>query len=64
MNVNTQSVNFNADGKLLDFTQKRLDKLDLFYDRVVTAEVFLRLENTSAKENKTEALQQPKIFMK
>jgi putative sigma-54 modulation protein len=53
MNVNTQSVNFNADGKLLDFTQKRLDKLDLFYDRVVNAEVYLRLENTSQKENKT-----------
>ncbi len=53
MNVNTQSVNFNADGKLLDFTQKRLDKLDLFYDRVVTAEVYLRLENTPVKENKT-----------
>ena len=53
MNVNTQSVNFNADGKLLDFTQKRLDKLELFYDKVIRAEVFLKLENTSAKENKT-----------
>lgn len=52
MNVTTQSVNFTADGKLLDFTQKRLDKLDLFYDRVIRAEVFLRLENTSGKENK------------
>lgn len=53
MNVNTQSVNFNADGKLLDFTQKRLDKLEVFYDKVIRAEVFLKLENSSAKENKT-----------
>ena len=52
MNVITQSVNFNADGKLLDFAQKRLDKLDLFYDRIIKAEVFLKVENTSAKENK------------
>lgn len=52
MNVITQSVNFNADGKLLDFTQKRLDKLDLFYDRIIKSEVFLKVENTSAKENK------------
>jgi len=53
MKVNTQSVNFNADSELLNFVQKRMDKLDLFYDRVVSAEVFLKKVNTSAKENKT-----------
>lgn len=53
MNVNTQSVNFNADGKLLDYTQKRLDKLEIFYDKIVRAEVFLKVINTSEKENKT-----------
>ncbi len=52
MKVNTQSVNFNADGKLIDFVQKRLDKLDLYYDKVISSEVFLKVENTSAKENK------------
>ncbi len=52
MQVTTQSVNFNADGKLLDFTQKRLEKLEQFYDRVIRAEVFLKVENISEKENK------------
>lgn len=52
MTVNVQSVNFNADGKLLDFTRKKLNKLDLFYDRVVNAEVYFRVENTSDKANK------------
>ncbi len=52
MKVNTQSVNFNADEKLLDFVQKRLDKLNLFYDKVISSDVFLKVENTSAKENK------------
>ncbi|GAL64117.1 MULTISPECIES: ribosome hibernation-promoting factor, HPF/YfiA family [Algibacter] len=52
MKVNTQSVNFNADQKLIDFIQKRMDKLDLFYDKVIKSDVFLKLENTSDKENK------------
>lgn len=52
MKVNTQSVNFNADKKLIDFVQKRMDKLDLFYDKVISTDVYLKLENTSDKENK------------
>src|SRR5690606_40794246 len=52
MKVNTQSVNFNADKKLIDFIQKRMDKLDLFYDKVISSDVYLKVENTSDKENK------------
>ena len=52
MKVNTQSVNFNADVKLINFIQKRMDKLDLFYDRIIQSDVFLKVENTSDKENK------------
>ncbi|MFD2542123.1 ribosome hibernation-promoting factor, HPF/YfiA family [Lacinutrix gracilariae] len=52
MKVNMQSVNFNADQKLLDFIQKRMDKLDTFYDKIIKSDVFLKVENTSDKENK------------
>ncbi|WP_248723568.1 ribosome hibernation-promoting factor, HPF/YfiA family [Seonamhaeicola sp. ML3] len=52
MKVNMQSVNFSADKKLLDFIQKRMDKLDTFYDKVIKSDVFLKVENTSDKENK------------
>lgn len=52
MKVNTQSVNFTADKKLIDFIQKRMDKLDLFYDKVIKSDVYLKVENTSGKENK------------
>ena len=52
MKVITQSVNFNADQKLIDFIQKRMDKLDLFYDKVIQSDVYLKVENTSGKENK------------
>ena len=52
MKVNTQSVNFTADKKLIDFIQKRMDKLDLFYDKIIHSDVYLKLENTRDKENK------------
>lgn len=52
MNVQAQSVNFVADQKLIDFIQKRMDKLDLFYDRIIRSEVYLKVENTSSRENK------------
>lgn len=53
MKVNLQAVNFNVDRKLVDFIQEKLDKLEKYYDKIVSSEVFLRLENTSDKENKT-----------
>jgi len=52
MKVNTQSVNFNADEKLISFIQQRMDKLDMFYDKVIKSDVFLKVENTSDKQNK------------
>ena len=52
MKVNIQSINFNIDQKLSAFIQKRMNKLDLFYDKIISTEVFLKVENTSEKENK------------
>jgi putative sigma-54 modulation protein len=52
MKVNTQSVNFNADQKLIDFIQQRMDKLDQYYDKIIKSDVFLKVENTSGKQNK------------
>ncbi len=52
MKVNTQSVNFNADKKLINFIQDRLEKLDKYYDKVIDADVYLKLDNTNGKENK------------
>lgn len=52
MKVNTQSVNFNADKKLINFIQNRLEKLDKYYDKVINADVYLKLDNSNDKENK------------
>jgi putative sigma-54 modulation protein len=38
---------------LLDFIQKRLDKLETFYDRVTEGEVIMRLNNNDGIANKT-----------
>jgi putative sigma-54 modulation protein len=52
MKVNVQAVNFTIDGKLVDFVQERMDKLEKYYDKIEFSDVFLKVEKTSAKENK------------
>lgn len=52
MKVNMQSVNFTVDRKLVDFIQRKMDKLETYYDKIIDADIYLKVENTSAKENK------------
>ncbi|CAN1525626.1 COG1544 Ribosome-associated protein Y (PSrp-1) [Flavobacteriaceae bacterium] len=52
MKVNVHAVNFTVDKKLVDFVQDRMDKLEKYYDKVVSSDVFLKVEKTSDKENK------------
>lgn len=52
MKINIQSVNFTADQKLVDFVQRKLDKIENHFDNVIFADIFLKLENTSGRENK------------
>lgn len=53
MKLHMQSIHFDADIKLLNFIQKKLDKLETFYDHIISGEVFLRLnKDTENRENK------------
>lgn len=52
MKVNVHAVNFNVDRKLVDFVQERMSRLEKYYDKIVSSEVFLKVEKTSDKENK------------
>lgn len=52
MKATFQAVNFTADGKLINFIQHRLDKLETFYDQVLKSEVFLKVDNNPSKANK------------
>ena len=52
MKVNVQTPNFAADAKLLEFIQTKLNKLEQFYDKIIFADVFLKVQKTSEKQNK------------
>ncbi|MGD9976643.1 MAG: ribosome-associated translation inhibitor RaiA [Bacteroidales bacterium] len=52
MNIKIQSIKFDADKKLTDFIEKKVDKLERYFDNIVDVEVFLRLQNSQALENK------------
>jgi putative sigma-54 modulation protein len=53
MNIQIQAIHFKADQKLKDYICRKLNKLDVFYDGIIDSQVFLKLENTTVKENKT-----------
>jgi putative sigma-54 modulation protein len=52
MKITVQSIHFTADKRLLDFIQKKVDKLETFYDHIVSGEVYLKLENVDDEANK------------
>lgn len=54
MNVNVQSIKFDADKKLIEFIEKKSEKLNKFFDGIVGIEVFLRLENAPIENKKVE----------
>lgn len=45
MNVNIQNVRFTADAKLIDYITKKIGKLATFNDRIMSVDVFLKLDN-------------------
>ena len=52
MNIQIHSLKFDADKKLLDFVSQKVNKLTQYTDDIVSAEVFLRLENDEDREYK------------
>jgi putative sigma-54 modulation protein len=45
MTVNIQTVRFDADSKLLEHINKKLEKLSNYHDRIVKVDVYLKLDN-------------------
>lgn len=52
MTVKIQSVHFDADKKLVEFIQERIDKLTHYYDGIITSDVTLRVDKSSDLDNK------------
>jgi putative sigma-54 modulation protein len=52
MKVKVQSIHFDADQKLIDFVEEKVDKLRQYFDHITDSEVFLRLEKNDSHLNK------------
>jgi putative sigma-54 modulation protein len=52
MKIRVQSIHFDADSKLLQFVQEKVDKLVHFYDQIISGEVFLKLDKANDTQNK------------
>ena len=52
MIINTTSIHFTADQKLIDYIEKKTTKLDQFFDRIIDAHVYLKLENSGQVRDK------------
>lgn len=50
MRLQMHSIHFDADAKLLGFIQKKLEKLETFYDRITGGEVYLRLDKSESSK--------------
>jgi putative sigma-54 modulation protein len=52
MDLNVHAVHFSADRKLVDFINGRVEKLELFFDQIISGEVFLKVDNSTNVDNK------------
>lgn len=52
MQTQIHAIHFDADDKLKTFIQKKVDKLENFYDNIINSEVYLRLDKSENKINK------------
>ncbi len=52
MKISVQSVNFNISKDLVNYIEKKVNNLEKFHDHIIDAEVYLKVQSTSDKENK------------
>ncbi len=52
MKTRVQSIHFDADKKLLQFVEEKVEKLVHFYDQIIGSEVTLKIDKSSDNKNK------------
>ena len=52
MNIKINDVHFNADHKLVDFVNKKVSKLDTYFDGIISAEIVLKVVKPETANNK------------
>lgn len=53
MKITVQAIGLTPHQPLEEHIDKKVSKLDTFYDKIQECQVYLKVENTSEKENKT-----------
>ena len=56
MEVKINSVHFNTDQRLVDFVNKKVNKLDTFFDGIIKADVTLKVAKPETANNKVAEL--------
>lgn len=52
MNIKIQSINFVADQQLKDFINKKVNKLISIQDRIINADIYLKVDKPESHGNK------------
>ena len=52
MDIKIHSIRFDADAKLLTFIKGKVEKLNQYFDDIISTEIFLRLDKSQDTENK------------
>ena len=52
MNIKINDVHFSADQKLVEFVNKKVSKLDTYFDGIIGAEVILKVIKPETSNNK------------
>jgi putative sigma-54 modulation protein len=52
MNIQIQSVKFDADQRLVDFVENKMAKLEKFSERIVSSDVIMKVDKDHEKGNK------------
>lgn len=52
MEIKINAVHFNADAKLVEFLNKKVAKLDTYFDGIISADVMLKVEKPETAKNK------------
>ena len=53
MKIHVKSLGLTPHEPLAEHLDKKLNKLDTYYDKIIDCKVFLKVENSSEKQNKT-----------
>jgi putative sigma-54 modulation protein len=52
MEIDVQAIHFTADGKLVDFIKKKLEKLTQFHHKILDTHVYLKIDRAEEHNNK------------